>query len=157
MSSVSTCLWFDNQAEAAASFYTSLVPRSQITGITRYGEAGPGEAGTVVMVTFTLDGVPYQALNGGPHYTLTPAVSISVQCQDQAEVDRYWHALSEGGQPDQCGWITDRFGLSWQIVPAALPRLLADPDAARANRAMQAMLRMSKLDVAALEAAADGR
>jgi len=155
MGRITPFLWFDDQAEAAAEFYVSLFPDSRITSVSRYGEAGPGEAGSVMVVSFQLDGLPVTALNGGPHYRLTEAFSMSVDCADQAEVDRYWDALlADGGEPSRCGWLKDRFGLSWQIVPRALPRLLADPDRAKAQRVMAAMLQMVRLDVAALEAAA---
>ena len=155
MGRISPFLWFDHRAEEAANLYVSLFPNSRIIGTTRYGEAGPGEPGSVMTVSFELDGLAVTALNGGPYFKLTEAFSMSVDCADQAEVDRYWDGLIEGGgQPSQCGWLKDRFGLSWQIVPSALPRLLADPDKAKAQRVMQAMLQMIKLDVAALEAAA---
>ena len=157
MSRISPFLWFDSEAEAAAELYVSIFPNSKITGVTRYGEAGPGKPGSAMTVSFELDGLPVTALNGGPHFKLSEAFSMSVDCTDQAEVDRYWNTLIEdGGQPSQCGWLKDRFGLSWQIVPRALPRLLADPDRAKAQRVMAAMLKMVKLDVAALEAAAAG-
>jgi predicted 3-demethylubiquinone-9 3-methyltransferase (glyoxalase superfamily) len=157
MLKVTPFLWFDDQAEQAAEFYVSLIPNSKITGVSRYGEAGPGVPGSAMTVTFELDGLPVTALNGGPAFSFTEAFSFSVPCEDQAEVDRYWSALTaDGGQESRCGWLKDRFGLSWQIVPKALPRLLGDPDRARANRAMQAMLKMNKLVVADLEAAAAG-
>ena len=157
MSRISPFLWFDDQAEEAAKLYVSLFPNSKITSVSRYGEAGPGEPGSVMIVSFELDGLSVTALNGGPAFKLSEAFSMSVDCADQAEVDRYWDALIEhGGQPSQCGWLKDRFGLSWQIVPRALPRLLGDPDRAKAQRVMAAMLKMHKLDVAALEAAAQG-
>lgn len=155
MSRITPFLWFDDQAEKAAEFYVSVFPNSKITGLTRYGETGPGKAGSVMTVSFELDGLPVTALNGGPYFKLSEAFSMSVDCADQAEVDRYWDKLLDGGEPSQCGWLKDRFGLSWQIVPRALPRLLADPDRAKAQRVMAAMLKMIKLDVAALEAAAD--
>jgi len=157
MLKVTPFLWFDDQAEQAAEFYVSLIPNSKITGVSRYGEAGPGVPGSAMTVTFELDGLPVTALNGGPVYKLTEAFSFSVSCEGQAEVDRLWNALiAGGGEESRCGWLKDRFGLSWQIVPKALPRLLGDPDRARANRAMQAMLKMNKLVVADLEAAAAG-
>jgi predicted 3-demethylubiquinone-9 3-methyltransferase (glyoxalase superfamily) len=157
MLKVTPFLWFDDQAEQAAEFYVSLIPNSKITGVSRYGEAGPGVPGSAMTVTFELDGLPVTALNGGPAFSFTEAFSFSVPCEDQAEVDRYWSALTAGGgQESRCGWLKDRFGLSWQVVPNALPRLLGDPDRARANRAMQAMLKMNKLVVADLEAAAAG-
>ena len=148
------CLWFDTQGEDAARFYTSVFPNSRIVDVARFGEAGPREAGTVMVVSFELDGQPFTALNGGPHYTFTEAVSFTVECADQAEVDRYWETLSEGGEQGQCGWLKDRFGLSWQIVPARLTELLGDPDRARAQRVMTAMLGMRKIEIAELEAAA---
>lgn len=157
MSRISPFLWFDTEAEAAAELYVGIFPNSRITSISRYGEAGPGPAGSAMTVSFELDGLPVTALNGGPHFKLSEAFSMSVDCADQAEVDRYWDALvADGGKPSQCGWLKDRFGLSWQIVPRALPRLLQDPDRAKAQRVMAAMLNMSRLDVAALEAAAAG-
>ncbi len=150
-------LWFDDQAEQAARYYTAVFPNSRITSVTHSGEAGPGEPGSVLTVEFELDGQPFVGLNGGPVFSFTEAVSFSVACADQDEVDRYWDTLiGDGGEPSMCGWLKDRYGLSWQIVPVRLPELLADPDPARAARAMQAMLQMRKLDVAALEAAAGG-
>ena len=154
MHKITPFLWFDDQAEQAAEFYVSVFDNSRITSITHYGQTGPGEPGQVMTVEFELDGQPVTALNGGPHFKFTEAVSFSVSCEDQAEVDRYWNALLNGGEESQCGWLKDRFGFSWQIVPAAMLRLLADPDRAKANRAMAAMLKMKKLDVAVLEAAA---
>ena len=155
MSRISPFLWYDSEAEAAAQLYVSIFPNSKITSVSRYGEAGPGKPGSAMTVSFELDGLPVTALNGGPHFKLTEAFSMSVDCADQTEVDRYWNALIEdGGQPSRCGWLKDRFGLSWQIVPRALPRLLTDPDRAKAQRVMAAMLKMSKLDVAELESAA---
>jgi predicted 3-demethylubiquinone-9 3-methyltransferase (glyoxalase superfamily) len=153
---ITTCLWFDTQGEEAAGFYCSVIPNSRVTGVQRYGEAGPGAQGRVMTVEFELDGRPCVALNGGPHFTFNEAVSFQVACADQDEVDRYWSTLSEGGEEGPCGWLKDRFGLSWQIVPTALPELLGDPDPDRAQRAMKAMLGMRKLDIAALQAAADG-
>jgi predicted 3-demethylubiquinone-9 3-methyltransferase (glyoxalase superfamily) len=156
-STITTCLWFDTQGEEAAEFYCSLVPNSEVGAISRYGDAGPGPAGSVMTVEFTLDGRPCMALNGGPVYQFTEAVSFSVSCADQAEVDRYWDALvADGGTEGPCGWLKDRFGMSWQVVPTILPELLSDPDPDRAGRAMKAMLSMQKLDVATLQAAADG-
>jgi predicted 3-demethylubiquinone-9 3-methyltransferase (glyoxalase superfamily) len=154
---ITTCLWFDTQGEEAAAFYCSLVPDSEVGTVTRYGQAGPGPVGSAMTVEFTLDGRPYVALNGGPEYHFTEAISFSISCADQAEVDRYWDALvADGGAEGPCGWLKDRFGLSWQIVPTVLPELLGDPDRERADRAMKAMLSMHRLDVAALLAAADG-
>jgi predicted 3-demethylubiquinone-9 3-methyltransferase (glyoxalase superfamily) len=149
-------LWFDDDGEEAARFYVSVFPNSEITGITRYGEAGPGEAGAVMTVSFVLDGQPFTIINGGPQFTFDEAVSFEISCADQAEVDHYWDTLTEGGEESQCGWLKDRFGLSWQVVPAGWEALLNDGDPARAERAMAAMFGMKKLDLAALEAAADG-
>ena len=148
------CLWFDTQGEDAARFYTSVFPNSRIVDVARFGEAGPREAGTVMVVSFELDGQPFTALNGGPDFTFSEAVSFQVDCADQAEVDRYWETLSEGGEQGPCGWLKDRFGLSWQIVPTRLTELLADPDRERSQRVMKAMLGMRKIDIAELEAAA---
>ncbi len=148
-------LWFDDQGEQAAEFYVSVFPNSRITNVSRYGENTPGKAGTVMTVQFVLDGHDFTAINGGPQFTFSEAVSFHIACSDQSEVDYYWERLGDGGSEGPCGWLKDRYGLSWQVVPAALGRLLGDPDPARAQRAMQAMLRMGKLDVAALEAAAD--
>jgi predicted 3-demethylubiquinone-9 3-methyltransferase (glyoxalase superfamily) len=152
---ITTCLWFDTEGEQAAEFYCSLIPNSRVTGVERYGEGGHRPAGTVMMVSFELDGRPYVALNGGPDHTFNEAVSFQVSCVDQDEVDRYWDALSDGGEEGPCGWLKDRWGLSWQIVPSALPALLGDPDPERAQRAMQAMLSMKKLDVEAIRQAAN--
>ncbi|MFC9273172.1 VOC family protein [Streptomyces zhihengii] len=149
-------LWFDTQGMEAAEFYVSVFPDSRITHVSYYGEAGPRAAGTVLTVDFVLDGTPFTAVNGGPDFTFTEAVSLLVDCADQKEVDHYWSRLGEGGQEGPCGWLKDRYGLSWQVVPAALGELLEDPDPERAQRAMRAMLGMRKLDVAALRAAADG-
>jgi predicted 3-demethylubiquinone-9 3-methyltransferase (glyoxalase superfamily) len=150
-------LWFDDQAEEAANFYVSVFPNSKFTAVGRVTEAGPGQPGAVQTVSFELDGKAFTAINGGPYFHFTEAISFVVDRRDQAEVDRYWEALtSGGGQPGQCGWLKDRYGVSWQVVPDALFRLSGDPDPARARRATQAMLKMSKLDVAELEAAANG-
>ncbi|MGH8890829.1 MAG: VOC family protein [Acidothermaceae bacterium] len=155
MPKIRPCLWFDNDGEAAALFYTGLFKNSRIIDIVRYGEAGPGEADTVLTVLFELDGREILILNGGPHHKLSEAFSLQIDCETQAEVDTYWAALSDGGAEDACGWVKDRWGVSWQVVPTALPRLLSDPDPARAQRAMTAMLQMSKLNIAELEQAAD--
>ena len=147
---VTPFLWFDGQAEEAARFYVSLFPDSAVTAVT------PGPTGAAWVVEFQLAGVRYFALNGGPHYQLTAAFSLSIDCESQAEVDGFWEKLTaDGGSPVRCGWLTDRFGLSWQVVPVVLPKLLTDPDPARAGRAMRAMMGMVKLDIAALQAAAD--
>lgn len=150
-------LWFDDQAEEAALFYASVFPDSHIDHVNRYGEADPGTAGSAMTVSFTLRGRPYVALNGGPVFKFSPAVSFVVDCEDQAEVDCYWSLLSAGGEEGQCGWLTDKYGLSWQIVPTALGRLLGDPDPERARRATEAMLKMKKLVGSELEAAAGGK
>jgi predicted 3-demethylubiquinone-9 3-methyltransferase (glyoxalase superfamily) len=156
MPRITPSLWFDTEGEEAAEFYVSLFPNSQITHVSRYGEAGPRAAGTVMTVAFTLDGQSFTAINGGPNFTFSEAISLQIGCADQDEVDHYWSALSEGGEEGPCGWLKDRYGLSWQVIPAALGELLGAPDRDRAQRAMQAMLAMSKIDVAALRAAADG-
>ena len=150
------CLWFDDQAEEAAQLYTSIFPDSKILSVSRYGPDMPKPEGTVLTVNFSLDGQEYLALNGGPEYSFTPAISFQIMCADQAEVDHYWNALTDGGEPGPCGWLTDRFGVSWQVVPTALPELMNDPDADRARRATQAMMKMGKIDIAELRRAADG-
>lgn len=148
------CLWFDGKAEQAVDFYLSLFEDSEVLDVQRWGKEGPGEPGSVLTMTFRLAGTEYLALNGGPEFTFNEAVSFSVDCADQAEVDRLWDRLTaDGGEPGPCGWLKDRFGLSWQIVPRRLPELLADPDAERAGRVMAAMMTMKKIDVAALESA----
>src|ERR687886_378325 len=154
MQKLTPCLWFDTEGEEAANFYTSVFPSSRVVNVARYGEAGPRPAGTVMTVLFELDGQKFVALNGGPQFTFNEAVSFQVSCEDQEEVDRYWEALSEGGEPGPCGWLKDKFGLSWQIIPKRLPELLGDPDREKSQRAMAAMMKMKKLDVAELEAAA---
>src|SRR5205809_740927 len=156
MQKISPFLWFDNQAEEAMNFYLSVFKDSKAGKIVRYGDAGPGPKGSVMVVSFELNGMKFTALNGGPIFKFTEAVSFFVDCETQAEVDHYWEKLSVGGEPGDCGWLKDKFGLSWQIVPSALPRLLGDPDAAKANRAMQAMMQMKKIDIAGMEAAATG-
>jgi predicted 3-demethylubiquinone-9 3-methyltransferase (glyoxalase superfamily) len=153
MPQITPNLWFDTQGQEAAEFYVSVFSNSKIRNIKHYGEAGPREAGTVMTVDFELDGQPFTAINGGPEFT--EAISLLVSCADQNEVDYYWNKLTDGGQEVQCGWLKDRFGLSWQIVPARLEELIGDPDPARAQRAMAAMLGQKKLDIAAIEAAAD--
>ena len=146
-------LWFDHQAEEAAKFYASIFPNSKIVKMTRYGKNGPGPAGSVMTVEFQLDGLTLVALNGGPVFKFTEAVSFVVNCQSQEEVNRYWEKLSAGGTEVQCGWLKDKFGLSWQIVPTVLPELLSDPDPAKSARVMKVMMTMKKLDIAALEKA----
>ena len=150
------CLWFDTASEEAATFYTSVFPNSRIVDVVRYGEAGPRLADTVMVVTFELDGLKFIALNGGPEFAFTEAISFQVSCEGQEEVDQFWNALSEGGQEGRCGWLKDRFGVSWQVVPTALPALLGNPDPEKAKRAMAAMLKMKKLVIADLERAAEG-
>ncbi|MFI7636794.1 VOC family protein [Nonomuraea sp. NPDC049400] len=156
MQKITTYLWFDNQAEEAAAFYTSLFKDSRILDVQRYGEGGPGPAGTAMVVTFELAGQGFVALNGGPQFKFTEAISLYVDCDSQEEVDELWAKLTEGGEESQCGWLKDKYGLSWQIIPHRLQELLTDPDPGRAQRAMQAMLGMRKIDVQGLEAAADG-
>ena len=152
---ITPCLWFDTEGEDAAKLYTSVFPNSRIADVSYYGDAGPREAGTVMTVQFELDGQPFTALNGGPaHYQFSEAISFQVSCDTQEEVDEYWSRLSEGGEEGPCGWLKDRFGLSWQIVPKALPRLLTDSDPETAQRVMAAMLQMKKIDIAELEQAA---
>jgi predicted 3-demethylubiquinone-9 3-methyltransferase (glyoxalase superfamily) len=155
---VTPCLWFDGQAEEAANFYVSLLPDSRIDKVSRApGDYPSGKAGNVLLVEFTLDGRAYQALNGGPQFKLTEAFSLSVACADQAEVDRLWSALTaDGGKAVQCGWLKDRFGLSWQIVPEALSRMMKSGDAAQSARVFKAMMQMVKLDIAQLERAYAG-
>ena len=150
------CLWFDTEAEEAVDLYTSIFPNSRIVDVARYGSAGPRPEGMVMTVAFELGGQPFLALNGGPDFTFTEAVSFEVECADQAEVDRYWDKLTDGGEEGPCGWLKDRYGLSWQIVPKALTELIADPDREKSQRVMKAMLEMKKIDVAALERAAAG-
>lgn len=154
-SKITTCLWFDTEGEEAAEFYCSVIPNSKVLDVSRYGEAGPGTPGSAMTVSFELDGKPYVALNGGPMFSFTEAVSLQVSCQDQDEVDHYWNTLVEGGEESMCGWLKDRYGFSWQIVPTALPELLGDPDPDRSQRAMKAMLSMGKIDIEAIRQAAD--
>ena len=156
MSKISPCLWFESEAEEAAAFYVSLLPESRIDHVQRnVMDSRAGKKGSVLVVAFTLAGQKFLALNGGMRFEYTHAVSFHIDCDDQAEVDRLWEALS-AGKPGQCGWLQDRYGVSWQIVPTILPKLLHDPDPARAQRVMQAMLQMTRLDIAGLERAAAG-
>jgi len=148
-------LWFDHQAEEAAGFYASVFPNSKVLKVVRYGEVGPGPAGSAMTVEFQLDGQKFVALNGGPHFKFTEAISFVVNCQTQDEVDAYWEKLSAGGAEVQCGWVKDKFGLSWQVVPTVLPELLNDPDPEKSQRVMKAMLTMKKLDIRALKQAAE--
>jgi predicted 3-demethylubiquinone-9 3-methyltransferase (glyoxalase superfamily) len=152
-----TFLWFDNQAEEAANHYVSVFANSKITNISRYGDAGPGPEGSVMVVSFQLAGQEFMALNGGPEFKFNEAISLYVNCQSQAEVDELWEKLSAGGQPGPCGWLKDRYGVSWQIVPTVLGELLQGPDPEKSNRAMQAMLKMSKLDIEGLRRAYEGQ
>jgi len=154
MGGITTCLWFDTEGEDAARFYTSVFPNSKVVDITRYGDAGPREAGTVMTVEFELDGARFVALNGGPDFSFTEAISFQVSCDDQDEVDSYWNKLSDGGEEGPCGWLKDRFGVSWQIVPKALPELLASSDPETSQRVMRAMLQMRKIEIDELERAA---
>lgn len=155
---ITPCLWFNDNAEEAIAFYREIFPDSQILGLQRYGEGAPFPKGTLWAATFVLAGQAFMAINGGPLFSFTPAISLFVRCETQGEIDVLWNKLTAaGGEPGRCGWLKDRYGLSWQIVPSGLPRLLGDPDPARAGRAMQAMLGMHKLDIASLQAAADGR
>jgi predicted 3-demethylubiquinone-9 3-methyltransferase (glyoxalase superfamily) len=146
-------LWFDDRAEEAANFYVSVFKNAEILSVSRYGEAGPGPAGSVMVVSFRLDGQEFTALNGGPQFTFTEAVSFVIDCANQEEVDYYWDRLTEGGEPGPCGWLKDKFGLSWQVVPKILTDLLQDEDSAKANRVMQAMLQMTKIEIAKLREA----
>ena len=155
MTRITPCLWFDTEGEEAATFYVSLFKNSRITEVSRYGEAGPRPAGSVMVVSFELDGQPFTALNGGPEFTFSEAISFQIDCQSQEEVDYYWDGLTAGGEEGPCGWLKDRYGVSWQVVPSALIALLQDPDPGRSQRAMAAMMTMKKIDIAALHAAAD--
>lgn len=157
MPKITPFLWFDDQAEQAVDFYLSIFPESKILEVARHGEAGPGPAGSVMLIRFELDGNEFLALNGGPdHYSFDESISFYVDCATQDEVDRYWEALTNGGEEIACGWLKDRFGLRWQIVPSELPQLLGDPDPQRAQAAMQAMMTMTKLDLDVMKKAADG-
>jgi predicted 3-demethylubiquinone-9 3-methyltransferase (glyoxalase superfamily) len=156
-SRIMPCLWFDTEAEEAAAFYVSVFPNSRVVHVAHYGEAGPREAGMVMTVQYELNGNPFLALNGGPQFKFDEAVSFTVTCEDQAEIDHYWQALSEGGRESQCGWLEDRFGVSWQIVPKGMAEIFAGADPDGAQRAMQAMLGMGKLDLQALRDAASGK
>jgi predicted 3-demethylubiquinone-9 3-methyltransferase (glyoxalase superfamily) len=153
MPKITPFLWFDNRAEEAMNFYVSIFKNSKILSVSRYGEGGPGEKGTVMTGTFQLDGQEFFALNGGPEFTFTPAISFFVNCETQQEVDELWDKLSEGGEKGRCGWLKDKYGLSWQIIPSVLGELMQDKDAEKANRVMQAMLQMDKLDIKILKQA----
>jgi len=157
MQKITTFLWFNDNAEEAAKFYTSIFKNSKIGKITRYGDAGPGAKGTVMTVIFELAGQEFMALNGGPQFKFTEAISLMVKCQSQKEVDELWEKLSEGGEKGPCGWLKDKFGLSWQVDPTVLGKMLSDPDPRKSQRVMKAMLKMSKIDIAALKRAYDGK
>jgi predicted 3-demethylubiquinone-9 3-methyltransferase (glyoxalase superfamily) len=156
MPRITPWLWFDTEAQEAAEFYTSVFANSRVTDVSHYGENMPRPAGTVMTVSFELDGQEFVGLNGGPEFSFNESISFQIECADQAEVDHYWSRLSDGGKEGPCGWLTDRYGVSWQVVPRRLHELFRDPDQGRANRAVQAMLRMQKIDIAALERAAEG-
>jgi len=156
MNEITPCLWFDTEGEEAANFYTSVFPSSRIVDVSRYGSAGPRPEGTVMTVSFELEGLKFVALNGGPEFTFNEAISFQVSCKTQEEVDAFWSKLSEGGEEGPCGWLKDKFGVSWQIVPTALPELLSDPDREKSQRVMQAMLQMKKIEIEVLERAAAG-
>src|SRR5262249_62035174 len=149
-------LWFDTEAEEAAEFYTSVFDNSRIVNVTRYTESGPRDTGMVMTVEFELDGQRFIGINGGPQFSFDEAVSFAIECETQDEIDYFWEKLTDGGEESQCGWLRDRFGLSWQVVPTGMEEVFADPDPERADRTMKAMLQMRKLDLAALKAAADG-
>ncbi|AOP50711.1 VOC family protein [Streptomyces lydicus] len=156
MPKITPNLWFDTQGKEAAEFYCSVFPNSRITAVTHYNDAGPGQAGSVLTVEFELDGQGYLALNGGPQFTFNEAVSLLIECADQEEIDYYWAKLTEGGgEEGPCGWLKDKYGLSWQVAPSGMAELLNDPDRDRAARAMKAIFGMKKIDIAALQAAAD--
>jgi len=155
MQKITPFLWFDNQAEEAAAFYVSIFKNSKIVGVTRYGEAGPGPKGSAMTVKFELEGNEFIALNGGPHFKFTEAISFSVDCKTQEEVDEFWRKLSEGGEEGQCGWLKDKYGLSWQVNPRILGEMLSDPDPKKSKRVMEAMLKMKKIDIARLKEAYD--
>jgi predicted 3-demethylubiquinone-9 3-methyltransferase (glyoxalase superfamily) len=154
MQKITPFLWFDTQAEEAMNFYLSIFKNTKVLSVNRYGEGGPGPKGSVMTASFVLDGQEFVALNGGPHYKFTPAISFVVSCESQEEVDAYWDQLSAGGREDQCAWLQDKFGVSWQIVPKVLVTLLSDPNPAKAQRVMAAMMKMKKIDIAALQRAA---
>ena len=156
MQKIVTFLWFNDQAEQAANFYVSIFKNSKILAVRRFGDAGPGPKDAVMSAEFELEGQSFFALNGGPHFTFTPAISLFVNCETQEEVDELWTKLSAGGRPNRCGWLQDKYGLSWQIIPTALGGLMRDPDPEKSSRVMKAMLRMDKIDLAGLKRAYDG-
>jgi predicted 3-demethylubiquinone-9 3-methyltransferase (glyoxalase superfamily) len=153
---IAPCLWFDGKAEEAVGYYVSVFDNSRVVHVDRFSDVGPDPAAPVVFVEFEINGQPFQAINGGPEFSFSEAVSFAIECADQAEVDRYWDALTDGGEPSQCGWLKDRYGVSWQVVPRALNELLRDADREKAGRVMRRMLQMTKLNVAELQAAYDG-
>ena len=157
MQKITTFLWFNNDAEEAANYYTSIFKNSKILDVSRYGDVGPGPKGPVMIVKFQLAGQEFVALNGGPQFKFTEAISLMVNCDNQQEIDELWRKLTAGGQESQCGWLKDKFGLSWQIVPTELGKLMSAKDPAKANRVMQALLQMEKLDIAKLQQAAEGK
>jgi len=157
MQKITPFIWFDNQAEEAMNFYVSIFKHSKVLDVSRYGEAGPGEPGSVMVANFQIEGQEFSAINGGPHFKLTPAISFMVSCETQEEVDKLWDALLEGGEAMQCGWVTDRFGVTWQIIPRILSQLLQDPDPEKSGRVMKAMMEMVKLDISGLQKAYDGQ
>jgi predicted 3-demethylubiquinone-9 3-methyltransferase (glyoxalase superfamily) len=157
MQKITPFLWFDGRAEEAMNFYTSIFKNAKVGNVTRYGDAGPGPKGSVMSATFELEGQQFIALNGGPQFKFTPAISFFVNCTTQQEIDTYWEALSAGGEKVQCGWLTDKFGLSWQIVPTVLGEMLQDKDPAKSRRVMEAMLKMTKLDIKVLKQAYEQR
>ncbi len=153
MQKISPFLWFDDKAEEAMNFYVSIFKNSKIVNVSRYGEGGPGPKGMVMTGTFELEGQKFMALNGGPHFKFSPAISFFVNCETQTEVDELWEKLSEGGEKQRCGWVTDKFGVSWQIIPAALGKMLSNPDPVKSKNVMNAMLQMDKIDIARLKQA----
>lgn len=155
MQKITPFLWFNDQAEEAMNFYVSIFNNSKVGRVTRYGEAGPGPKGSVMSATFQLEGQEFMALNGGPHFSFTPAMSFFVNCETQEEVDELWEKLSAGGKKDRCGWLKDKYGLSWQIIPSALGKLMGDKNASKAQNVMKAMLQMDKIDIARLQQAYD--
>ena len=156
MQAITPFLWFNGNAEEAMNFYISIFKNSKVVRVSRYGDAGPGSKGSVMSASFQLDGQDFYALNGGPQFTFTPAISFFVNCETQAEVDELWDKLSEGGKKERCGWLKDKFGLSWQVIPSALGKLLGNPDPSRSARVMKAMMQMDKIDIATLQQASDG-
>jgi len=157
MQKITPFLWFDGKAEEAANFYVSIFKNSKLGKISRYGDAGPGPKGTVMVATFQIEGQEFIALNGGPQFKFTPAISFVVNCETQKEIDDLWEKLSEGGRKDRCGWLVDKFGVSWQVVPTAMAKLMSDPDREKTSRVMQAMMQMDKIDLQRLQQAFDGR